>query len=135
VRVVIDTNVFVSSFFGGRPREIIDLWKSGEITLCFSSSVLEEYIDVLTRMAGIGEIKELLSLFKRGYNCVFCQHIPLIKISDDPDDDKFIETAVALNAGFVISGDQHLKKISNYNVIRICPPKEFLEWYYLNAKT
>ena len=24
-----DTNVFVSSFFGGNPRKVVDLWKSG----------------------------------------------------------------------------------------------------------
>ena len=27
IKVVIDTNVFVSSFFGGNPRKVIDLWK------------------------------------------------------------------------------------------------------------
>jgi putative PIN family toxin of toxin-antitoxin system len=127
MRVVIDTNVFVSSFFGGKPKKIINLWKSGEITLCLSAPVIDEYIDVLKRMAGIGNIDELLLLFKNGYNCIFCQHIPSIKISADPDDDKFIETAVALKAEFVVSGDQHLKDIGKYSGIVIIPPKDFLE--------
>lgn len=26
MRVVIDTNVFISSFFGGNPRKVIDYW-------------------------------------------------------------------------------------------------------------
>ncbi|MFH1025416.1 MAG: PIN domain-containing protein, partial [Nitrospirota bacterium] len=34
MRVVIDTNVFVSSLFGGNPRKVIDLWKEEKITLC-----------------------------------------------------------------------------------------------------
>lgn len=41
MRVVVDTNIFVSSFFGGKPRKIIDLWKIGEITLCVSSPILK----------------------------------------------------------------------------------------------
>ena len=49
IKVVIDTNVFVSSFFGGNPRKVIDLWKSGQIVLCLSKDIVGEYIDVLQR--------------------------------------------------------------------------------------
>jgi len=31
MKMVIDTNVFVSSFFGGHPRRIIDLWREGRL--------------------------------------------------------------------------------------------------------
>jgi putative PIN family toxin of toxin-antitoxin system len=50
IRVVVDTNVFISSFFGGNPRKIIDHWKSGEITLCLSKPIIDEYIEVLRRL-------------------------------------------------------------------------------------
>ena len=33
MRIVLDTNVFISSFFGGNPRTIIDLWKDGRLTV------------------------------------------------------------------------------------------------------
>ena len=33
IKVVLDTNIFVSSFFGGNPGEIIELWKEEKITL------------------------------------------------------------------------------------------------------
>ena len=36
MRVVVDTNVLISSFFGGNPKKVIDLWKAGDITLCLS---------------------------------------------------------------------------------------------------
>jgi uncharacterized protein len=39
MRVVVGTNIFVSSFLGGNPRKIIDLWEKGEITLCLSKDV------------------------------------------------------------------------------------------------
>ncbi len=50
MKVVIDTNIFVSSFFGGNPRKIIDLWKKGNISLCLSKDILDEYVDVLQRV-------------------------------------------------------------------------------------
>jgi putative PIN family toxin of toxin-antitoxin system len=50
LKVVIDTNVFISSFFGGVPREIINLWKKGEIVLCLSQEIIEEYLEVLNRL-------------------------------------------------------------------------------------
>ena len=44
IKVVIDTNVFISSFFGGNPKKIIDLWKKGEIKLCLSREIVNEYV-------------------------------------------------------------------------------------------
>jgi len=70
IRVVIDTNVFVSSFFGGNPKRIIDLWKNEEIVLCLSKDVLDEYVDVLQRVGlkDEDEIEELLALFAKSFN-------------------------------------------------------------------
>ena len=50
MNVVIDTNVFVSSFFGGNARRIIDLWREGEVRLCLSKSILDEFVAVLQPM-------------------------------------------------------------------------------------
>jgi putative PIN family toxin of toxin-antitoxin system len=67
MKVVIDTNVFVSSFFGGNPRKIIDLWRQEKVTLCLSKEILDEYVAVLQRL-GLNDavlLKELLSLCHR----------------------------------------------------------------------
>lgn len=130
MNVVVDTNVFISSFFGGNPREVIDLWKTGEITLCLSRAIVEEYIAVLERMglAGEPELDEILSLFRRGIGCRYlADPKPISVVRDDPSDDKFIESAVALQAGLIISGDRHLLSIRDYCGIRIVTPKQFLE--------
>lgn len=132
MRVVIDTNIFVSSFFGGNPRKIIDLWKSGQVTLCLSSPILDEYIEVLQRLGleNQKELEELLSLFARGFHILFTAKTPdLHVVKDDPCDDKFIECAVALKAKFIISGDKALTAIREYMKIKIVTPKKFLEDY------
>jgi uncharacterized protein len=130
MRVVIDTNVFVSSFFGGNPRKIIAFWKKGNITLCLSKDILEEYVDVLQRV-GLKEeeeIEELLSLFAKGINIIFTTRTPRIKVViDDPDDDKFIECAVALKAEVIITGDKALRAMGEYIGIKILTPQEFLK--------
>lgn len=127
-RVVIDTNVFVSSFFGGNPRKIIDLWKNGAITLCLSRPIVEEYVEVLKRL-GLreAELEELLRLFARGFNSLYAAKTPALDIvRDDPDDNKFIECAVALHCKVIISGDKHLLAVQDYMGIKIVSPREFL---------
>ncbi len=130
MRVVIDTNIFVSSFFGGNPRRIIDLWKDELLTLCISDEILDEYIDVLNRigMKNEVEMKELLSFFSKGFNILFTRKTPEIDIvHSDPDDNKFIECAVALKAEVIITGDRALLSLKEYQGIWILTPRQFLE--------
>ena len=130
IRVVIDSNVFVSSFFGGNPKRIIDLWKNEEIILCLSKDVLDEYIDVLQRVGlkDEDEIEELLSLFAKGFNILFTAKTPRIEaVKEDPGDDKFIECAVALKAEVVVTGDKALRTVGDYIGIKILTPQEFLK--------
>ena len=131
-RVVVDTNVFVCSFFGGNPRKIVDLWKSGQVTICLSKPIIDEYVEVLQRLGlqNERELGELLNLFARGLHVLFSANTPeLHLVKEDPDDDKFIECAVALKADFVISGDKNLIAIQDYMSIRIVTPKEFLDTF------
>ncbi len=130
LKVVVDTNVFISSFFGGIPRQIIHCWKKGKITLCFSQEIIEEYIEVLNRLGlkDKNEIQKLTKLFSEGYNSIFTAKTPDLKVvEDDPDDNKFIECAVALDCKVIISGDKHLKNIRKYIDIDIISPKEFIK--------
>ncbi|MFQ5779899.1 MAG: putative toxin-antitoxin system toxin component, PIN family [Nitrospiria bacterium] len=132
MRVVIDTNVFVSSFFGGKPRKIIDLWKTEQITLCLTKEILDEYVEVLQRM-GLTDramLKELLSFLASGFNILYTGKTPTIRaVRNDPDDDKFIECAVALKAETIITGDKELKAVKEYHGIKIMTPQEFLKKY------
>ena len=130
IKVVIDTNVFVSSFFGGNHKRIIDLWKDEKVVLCLSKDVLDEYGDVLQRVGlkDEDEIAELLSLFAGGFNILFTTRTPKMKVvKEDPGDDKYIECAVALKAEFLITGDKALKALREYMGIKILSPQEFLK--------
>jgi putative PIN family toxin of toxin-antitoxin system len=129
MKIVLDTNVFVSTFFGGNPRRIIDLWKTGEISLCLTPPIIEEYTEVLRRLglAGERELEELLALFARGIHVLFTAKTPKLKVvRADPADDKFVECAVALKADCVVTGDKALRDIGTFMGINILTPREFL---------
>jgi hypothetical protein len=131
VKVVIDTNVFVSSFFGGNPKAVIDLWKNGQLTLCLTNPIIREYIDVLHR-AGIGDeggVNEILFLFRKGYCCAFTATTPRLRVVSDPDDDMFVEAAVALQAEVIVSGDAALSSMGEYAGIPILKPRAFLDFF------
>ena len=131
MKIVIDTNVFVSSFLSpaGTPRLIIDFWKSGRVTLCLCAEILAEYLDVLSRMglAGEPELRELLDLFKtrQAIDFVVIDN-DLHVIEADPADDKFLECAFKARASCIVSGDKHLKGLREFEGTPILSPAEFM---------
>lgn len=129
MKVVLDTNIFISSFFGGKPKKIIDLWKNGKIILCLSDSILDEYIRVLQKLSlqDEPEMEELLGLFSKGIHILFTKTTPNLNlVAEDPDDDKFIECAVALEARYIVSGDKALLSYGDYMSIRFLSAHDFL---------
>ncbi|KJU86993.1 PilT protein domain-containing protein [Candidatus Magnetobacterium bavaricum] len=129
-KIVIDTNVFVSSFFNpkGIPRKIVDLWKNGEVILCVSEEIIGEYVRVLNRFDFIGNnnIKELLRLFNRRQYLIIVRPLDNIyAVINDHSDNKFIECALSAKAAYIVSGDKHLKDLRSYEAIRILSPSEF----------
>jgi putative PIN family toxin of toxin-antitoxin system len=48
-------------------------------------------------------------------------------VEADPDDDKFLEAAVAGNTDYVVPGDQHLLDLQSFRGIDIVTPREFFE--------
>ena len=130
MKVVIDTNVFVSSVFGGLPRKVVELWFDGRITLCISEPIVTEYQRVLREIGAVSEAEEraLIEAFASGEGVLYTADPPAIEgVSSDPDDDKFLECALELEAGSVVSGDSDLLKLGFYMGIPILTPREFLE--------
>lgn len=130
MRAAIDTNVFVSSFFGGVPLKVIEYWFSGRLTLCVSKPVLKEYFDVLSRFEFEDEslLYRLKSAFEKNFNLVFVNNPKEeLWIKEDPADNKFIACAIALKAEYIVSGDAHLRKLKNIGKIKIVSPVEMLD--------
>ena len=125
-----DTNVFISSFFGGIPRQIIDYWFSGKLILCVSRSILKEYFEVLGRFQFHRDDlhRRLVMAFEKGANLLFVNNPKEQNwIGDDPGDNKFIACALSLHAKYIVSGDSHLKKEGEVGGVEIVTPRKMLE--------
>jgi len=128
-RLVVDTNIIVSSFLtSGPPRQVLNRIRDGQDQLCLSVPILREYLEVLARAGVARELLEvLLSLFEdpeRIIPVVPSRRVTLIR--DDPADNMFLECALEAQANYIISGDQHLKRLGTFEGIRILSPKAYL---------
>jgi putative PIN family toxin of toxin-antitoxin system len=129
-RVVIDTNVIISSLlFGGVPGELIPLWKEDIIQPLISKDILNEYLKVLAYPKfelTENEIRfliyrEILPYFK---DIIVKRQKRIIKA--DPTDDKFIACARAGQAAYIISGDIHLLNMGSFGSIEVVSPSQLL---------
>jgi len=132
VRIVLDTNVFISGvFFSGPPYQILEAWRDGKVQLVISQEILEEYQRVGETLADqfpgvdLGPILEFLTVKAK---LTLSPSLPE-PVSDDPDDDKFLACALASKAKLIVSGDKHLLNVSGYRGIDIIKPRQFVDDY------
>ncbi len=127
-RVVFDTNVIISSLWGGYPRKVIDMWQGDRIAAITTLDILDEYMNVIKRFHPDPEIEEeFLLLFSDPRKNLFVKPAYSVNIiKDDPADNKFLSGAVAGNAGYIISGDKHLLVLGQYKKTKIMTPKDFV---------
>jgi putative PIN family toxin of toxin-antitoxin system len=137
VRVILDTNVFVSGvFFAGPPYRILEAWRDGELQLVVSQEILEEYQRVGETLAeqfpGIN-LQPIIDLVTTNAE-IFPNQILRGSVCEDPDDDKFIACAIASRCKVVVSGDKHLLKVSGFGGIKVIRPRQLIDEYLSGGK-
>lgn len=132
LKVVMDTNVFVSGvFFSGPPYQILKAWQSGKFELAVSQEILDEYRRVGEELSSDRPAIDLnpFITFVIEHAKVY-QPVALEKpVCDDPDDDKFFACALASGSKVILSGDKHLLKASGYEGIEVLNPRDFIARY------
>ena len=117
MKVILDTNVFVSGvYFSGPPHTILQAWRDGLVHIVISREIFDEY-------ARVGDL-----LGKR-YLGIDLKPILQVRICDDPSDDKFFSCAITSGAHFIISGDNHLLRASGYRNVEVIKPRQFVDNY------
>jgi uncharacterized protein len=114
-RLVLDTNVYISGLlWTGIPHRLIRLAEATDVTLGTTPAIMEELREVLGRpkfrlrirtlQTSVSEVMEsLLSIVE------VVQDSPIEPvIKRDPDDDKILACAIAAQADWIVSGDDHL---------------------------
>jgi putative PIN family toxin of toxin-antitoxin system len=125
--VVIDTNVMVSAALGGEARQVVNQWKFGFLQLVVSEEIVKEYLAVLARF-------DLTDAQMRHWTRWFTHpskvtevHPPLrVTVSRDPQDNCFLEAAVTGRAKYLITRDQDLLVLQEFEEVAILTPGAFL---------
>ena len=133
MKVTLDTNVLISTtFWYGDSNKIIERVERKEIEMVLSGEIIEEfakvleYKDIKEKVKGINiemnrVIEKIFSL-----STIVYPNEKLDVVKDDPDDNKVLECAKAGNVDFIVTSDNHLLKLKDFERIRIMTPKEFM---------
>jgi len=131
VRVVLDTNVLVSSMIASRGTigRVLQLLRDDEFVAVYSKPMIHEVIEVLRRpriqekyQIGSQEIYALLRLIVfRGSPVV---PITKIYVCRDSKDNKFLEAAVDGEADCIVTGDMDLLTLHPFRGVAILSPTD-----------
>ena len=127
--VVLDTNIVASAtFWRGKPALCLEAWLLGNYEIAISHPILSEYEEVIARLAIRYPAKQLtdwLSAIQRSGHVFY--PLPLPSHTADPDDEMFIECAVAAQADYLVTGDKgHLLSLKEAEGVPIVAASEFL---------
>lgn len=140
IKVVLDTNIFVSGILNskGAPGQALKAWQENKFVLTTSKPIIKEIKQVLNS-AKIQEflikhkvVKEDLNDFfsTLSFNALVVKpSFKLDIIKEDPADNKFLECALMVKAEYIVSGDKHLLKLKMYENIKIISAYELINLY------
>ena len=128
MRIVIDTNVIASAvFFGGKPYQLFHYIMEGRVVVVASKEIVDEYEEIVLRLKRkYPEIKTKIPLPELLARFELIRVSSDIRVSRDPDDDKFISCAVDGKCLYIVSGDDDLLTIGNFRDIEILTVADFL---------
>jgi putative PIN family toxin of toxin-antitoxin system len=134
MRIVLDTTVLISALVSssGTPAQILARCLAGELELLISpDSIIElsrvlPYSPIRKRLKYTDEQVEAFVAFLEEVAVTLTPPTEIRAVPDDADDDKFVSLALAGEAQYIISGDDHLLRIGQYQGVTILKPASFL---------
>ena len=132
MRAVLDTNVLISGVIAtGVPHELLLRGFDHEYQIVVSVETLTEFRDTLLKYPDRFQMSE--SEVQQEVETIryFAEFVDpeekITAVEPDPDDDKFLEAAVAGDVDYLVSGDGHLLDIESFRGIDIVEPRTFYE--------
>ncbi len=129
--VVLDTNVLLIALPSRSPyHPIFDQLVAGAYTLIISNEILAEYEEQISKRYDAQTVNMLLGVLSSLPNVR--RVTPYFKwrlITSDPDDDKFVDAAIAANAYLLITNDHHFDRLKmvDFPRVMLCTAQRFLE--------
>lgn len=127
LRVVIDTNVFISGLiWGGNPKIILESWLQGKFSLLMSPYLCFEIVSVYERFNNPKEDVERLKLYLETQTIKIVPR-KKINVCRDKKDNQILGLCLVGEADFLITGDKDLLFLKKFGNTKILKPKEFLK--------
>jgi uncharacterized protein len=136
LRVVLDTNVFVSSLLSteGTPAQLLNAWREGRYVLVTSPAIIAEVVEVLESpriskkyLIRHQDVENLVDVLKTDAVLVPGEAGVKGSVPRDPRDEMFLACAIDANADCIVSGNRHLLDLQTFRGIPILTVNEFAE--------
>jgi putative PIN family toxin of toxin-antitoxin system len=141
-RTLLDTNVLISGLIGraGPPRRLLDAWFDGYCILVTSLYQAQTLNHVLSypRIANLpalsgAELDTILAAMLSQAEVVMAQ-LDLSGVTRDPKDDPLVAAAVLGGVDYLVSSDEDLLVLKEYERFEIFTPREFVEILKLDTE-
>ena len=100
-------------------------YRRGEYILSVSNEILNEYQEIIERVASASVALNIVNVILRSpFTMFFTPQYHFRLIEQDPDDDKFVDCAIIANADYIVSEDSHFQVLKtipfpSVNVVRL----------------
>lgn len=129
MKVVFDTNIFISAFVipGSQAEKAVLRIIEGRDVLFLSKGILDELLTVLSTKFSRDkeEISRVAVILSEMAEWVVPSE--RIKVLNDEPDNRILECAVSGNADVIVTGDKELLGLRGYEKIKIISLREYLE--------
>ena len=119
--IVLDTNCLLQII--ARKSKNYFLWErflNGDYCLCFTTEILEEYEEILCLKTNRLIATMVLEIITQAPNTQRVDaHYHWNLITQDPDDNKFVDCAIVANAKFIVTEDHHFHILKQYSFPKV----------------
>ncbi len=123
---MLDTNLFVAGFWNRRSAsaDILRACLDGHVKACYSVQIRRELSLILRNVRVTQWYKEQVNRVL-GLGAEVSTLGELRVVRDDPEDDKFLECAIVGRAPYLVTNDEHLLGLREFEGVRIVKPSAF----------
>ena len=121
MKLVLDTNVLLVSISSrSKYHWLFQKLLSGSFVLCLSNEIVTEYEEIISHHMGKVASDSLLGLLDNLNNVEYVKTYFNFKlIPNDPDDDKFVDCAIASSANYLVTHDNHFNVLKSVEFPRV----------------
>lgn len=119
--IVIDTNSLIMAISARNAyHKVWQTFLAGEFYLCVSNEIIEEYAEVIARNIGLNVARYVVyTILERKNTRHITPYYRWNLITQDPDDNKFVDCAITANAKFIVTEDRHFEVLKSIDFPKI----------------